>query len=137
MSPAVIATVGLAGLFMSVAIDLLIVYGKDEYGTAEIGSTMGLVAFSLMLVVAAFECRDEKASILCRETFDNKTLNLVLLAEVVLAILIARGGVLTGFLGTETLNPEQWLIGASAAVLLFVLWEAAKLLGRRMGHRSA
>ena len=136
MSPAVIATVGLAGLFMSVAIDLLIVYGKDEYGTAEIGSTMGLVAFSLMLVVAAFECRDEKASILCRETFDNKTLNLVLLAEVVLAILIARGGVLTGFLGTETLNPEQWLIGASAAVLLFVLWEAAKLLGRRMGHRS-
>ena len=61
MTRAVIMTVGLAGLFMSVAIDLLIVFGKNEYDNVAIGSTMGLVAFSLMLVVAAFECRDEKA----------------------------------------------------------------------------
>ena len=71
MTPAVITTVGLAGLFMSVAIDLLIVFGKNHYDNVEIGSTMGLVAFSLMLVVAAFESRDEKASILRLETFDN------------------------------------------------------------------
>ena len=32
MTPAVIATVALAGLFMSVAIDVLIVFGKHEYG---------------------------------------------------------------------------------------------------------
>ena len=64
MSPAVITTVGLVGLFMSVAIDVLIVAGKHQYDKAEIASTMGLVAFSLMLVVAAFESRDEKASIL-------------------------------------------------------------------------
>ena len=31
MTPAVITTVGLAGLFMSLAIDLLIVFGKNEY----------------------------------------------------------------------------------------------------------
>ena len=59
MSPPVIITVGLAGLFMSAAINLLIVFGKDQYDKTAIGSTMGLVAFSLMLVVAAFECRDE------------------------------------------------------------------------------
>ena len=55
MTPAVITTVGLVGLFMSLAIDLLIVFGKNQYDNAEIASTMGLVAFSLMLVVAAFE----------------------------------------------------------------------------------
>ena len=92
MSRAVITTVGLAGLFMSVAIDLLIVFGKHHYDNVAIGSTMGLVAFSLMLVVAAFECRDETASILRMETFDNNIVNVTILVEIALALLIARGG---------------------------------------------
>ena len=91
MSPAVITTVGLVGLFMAVAINSVIVFGKDQFGHAEIGSTMGLVAFSLMLVIAAFECRDEKATILDRETFDNRTLNITALVEIALAVLITEG----------------------------------------------
>ena len=66
-------------------------FGKNEYDKTEIGSTMGLVAFSLMLVVAAFESRDEKASILRQETFDNNALNITALVEIALAILIAKG----------------------------------------------
>jgi Ca2+-transporting ATPase len=85
MSRAVILTVGLAGPFMSVAIDLVIVFGKNYWGQVEIGSTMGLVAFSLMLVVAALECRDQTASILSVETFDNKVLNIIILVELALA----------------------------------------------------
>ena len=135
MSPAVIATVGLVGLFMSIAINSLIVIGKDHYSLA-VGSTIGLVAFSLMLVIAAFECRDEKASIFRRETFDNKALNLTLLVEVVLAIFIARGGALTSFLGTAELNSRQWLFGASAAVALLILWEVGKLIAR-LRHNQA
>ncbi len=100
MTPAVIATVGLAGLFMSVAINGLIVFGTNTYGAPEIASTMGLVAFSLMLVVAAFECRDEHASILRSETLDNRNLNITAVVEVVLAILIAKGDFLPAFLGT-------------------------------------
>ena len=76
MSPAVLRTVGLAGVFMSIAIDLVIVYGKDQYDSVAIGSTMGLVGFSLMLVVAALECRDQTGSVLRTETFDNNTVNL-------------------------------------------------------------
>ncbi|MGD9527527.1 MAG: cation-translocating P-type ATPase, partial [Pseudonocardia sp.] len=92
MSPAVIVTVGLVGLFMSVAIDLLIVFGTSLYGDLEIASTIGLVGFSLMLLVAAFEARDERASILHRDTFDNSTLNITVLIEIGLVFLIARGG---------------------------------------------
>jgi Ca2+-transporting ATPase len=131
MSPAVITTVALSGLAMSIFINALIVFGTNEHDVAEIGSTMGLVAFSLMLVIAAFECRDEKGSILRVDTFDNRTLNLTLLAEVVLAILIARGGVLSSFLGTAALTPREWLIGALPAVVLFVGWELGKLIARR------
>ena len=101
MSRPVILTVGLAGLFMSVAIDLVIVFGKDHWGQVEIGSTMGLVAFSLMLVIAALECRDQTASILRMETFDNNVVNVTILVELALALLIARGGALTSLLGTR------------------------------------
>ena len=137
MSPAVIVTVGLAGLFMSLAIDLLIVFGKGQYDKSEIGSTMGLVAFSLMLVIAAFESRDEKGSILRLETFDNRTLNITALVEIVLAVLIARGGDLTSLLGAEGLTENQWLIGAAPAVLLLILWELGKAIARSRSGNEA
>jgi Ca2+-transporting ATPase len=121
---------------MSVAIDLVIVFGKDRFGQTEIGSTMGLVAFSLMLVIAALECRDEIASILRMETFDNNVVNVTLLVELVLAVLITRGGALTALLRTVPLSGGQWLIGAAPAVLLFVLWELGKLIARRGAARQ-
>ena len=129
MSRPVILTVGLAGLFMSIAINLLIVFGKHEYNVA-IGSTMGLVAFSLMLVVAAFECRDQTGSILRMETLDNNIVNVTIVVELALALLIARGGVLTSLLGTQALTGRQWLIGALPAVVLCILWELGKLIAR-------
>src|SRR3954452_22796749 len=42
MSPAVLRTVGIAGLFISIAIDLVIVLGRDQFDSVAIGSTMGL-----------------------------------------------------------------------------------------------
>ena len=132
MSRPVILTVGLAGLFMSIAINLLIVFGKHEYNVA-IGSTMGLVAFSLMLVVAAFECRDQTGTILRMETLDNNIVNVTIVVELALALLIARGGVLTSLLGTQALTGRQWLIGALPALVLCILWELGKLIAR---HRA-
>jgi Ca2+-transporting ATPase len=137
MSVAVMVTVGLAGLFMSIAINVLIVFGENQYEPNEIASTMGLVAFSLMLVIAAFECRDEKASILTTDTFDNRTLNITAVIEIVLAILIAEGAFLPSLLGTTQLTGEQWLLGAAPALILFIGWELGKLIARRrMGNRQ-
>jgi len=136
MSRPVVLTVGLAGLFMSVAIDLLIVFGRDQYDNVAIGSTIGLVAFSLMLVVAALECRDQTGSILRMETLNNNIVNITILVEIALALLIARGGVLTSLLDTQALTGRQWLTGAIPALALLVLWELGKLIARR-GEESA
>jgi P-type Ca2+ transporter type 2C len=136
MSRPVIVTVGLTGLFMSVAINLLIIFGKHEYSSVAIGSTMGLVAFSLMLVVAAFECRDQTGSILRMETLDNNIVNVTIVVELALALLIARGGVLTSLLDTQGLTGRQWLIGALPAVVLAILWELGKLAARRADERA-
>ena len=130
MSPPVITTVGLAGLLMSASINALIILGENQYDSTATGSAMGLVAFSLMLVVAAFESRDQKASILTTETFDNKTVNITMLIEIALAVLIVRGGTLTDLLGTAALTDTQWLIGAAPALLLFLGWELGKAIAR-------
>jgi Ca2+-transporting ATPase len=130
MSGPVIATVGLVGLFMAVVINAVIVFGENQYGQVEIGSTMGLVAFSLMLVIVAFESRDQKATVFTTATFDNATLNIVALVEIVLAVLIARGGALTSLLDSQALTDTQWLIGAAPAVVLLLLWEAGKWIAR-------
>jgi len=90
-----------------------------------------------MLVVAAFECRDETASILRIETFDNSTVNLTAVVEVVLAILIAKGAFLPSLLGTIQLSGGQWLIGAAPALLLFLGWELGKLIARRRHDPSS
>ena len=58
----VMITCGLVGLFIAVANLALIAAGKNHYGSLKTGQSMGLVAFSLMLVVAAFEARSETAT---------------------------------------------------------------------------
>ena len=126
-----ILTVGLAGLFMSVAIDLVIVFGKDQYDNVAIGSTMGLVAFSLMLVVAAFECRDQTGSILHTETFDNTTVNITALVEIALALMIARGGALTSLLNTQTSPAGNGSSAPFPRWCCSILWELGKLIARR------
>jgi len=137
MTPDMLTTVGLVGLFMSVTINLLIVFGENEYDAVETGSSMGLVAFSLMLVVAAFESRDSKATALRTETFDNKALNITALVEILLAVLITRGDALTDLLGTVALTDTQWLIGAVPALVLLVGWEIGKLIARSRGGAGA
>ena len=116
---------------MSVAIDVLIVFGKDHYDSVAIGSTIGLVAFSLMLVVAALECRDQTATVLREETLNNNTVNLAIVAEVVLALLIGRGGALTSLLGTQPLT------GTAVADRRSSCPDAVHAVGARQGDRAS
>ena len=50
-------TSGLVGLYMAICLDALIYFGKQHYHSLIVGSSIGLSAFALMLVVAAFESR--------------------------------------------------------------------------------
>jgi hypothetical protein len=46
---------GLVGLFIAAANLVLITIGENHYGSLKASQSMGLAAFRLMLVVAAFE----------------------------------------------------------------------------------
>jgi Ca2+-transporting ATPase len=124
-------TSGLVGLYMAIVLDALIALGHDHYGSTAIGSSIGLTAFGLMLVVAAYESRSVTLSAIVSETFDNPRVNWTAAAEVVLALMVTQMDFFNRLLGTVPLTAGQFGLAVAAAVLLFVLWEVAKLIVRR------
>jgi Ca2+-transporting ATPase len=133
MTPGVLLTSGLVGLYMAVVMDALIHYGSAHYNSTAIGSSIALSAFALMLVVAAYECRSVSLSALVSETFDNSRMNWTAVIELALAVMITQMDLFNRLLGTLPLKAGQFGLAFASAVLLIVLWELGKLVARRRG----
>jgi P-type Ca2+ transporter type 2C len=114
--------------------DLLIWFGIKHWHSTAAGSSIGLTAFSLMLIVAAFESRSISLTIFVRQTFDNARMNRIALIEAALAIMITQMDLFNRLLNTAPLRHGQTLLALGAAVLLLILWELAKLIARRQTH---
>ena len=108
---------------MAVCTLALISYGTNHFDSLAIGSSMGVTAFSLLIIVAAFQARSVTASAFTVETFDNRNLNWTAVAELVLAVLITQLEVLRRMFGTVELTLGQWALALVPAVLLIFLWE--------------
>jgi Ca2+-transporting ATPase len=130
----VMLTSGLVGLYMAIVLDAMIAFGKSHYGSTAIGSSIGLTAFALMLVVAAYESRSISLSILVRETFDNPRMNWIALIEIALAVAITQMDLFNRLLDTVPLKAPQFGLALASAVLLLALWEVGKLIARRQTH---
>jgi Ca2+-transporting ATPase len=137
MTAGVKLTSGLVGLYMAIVLDALIYFGKEHYGSTALGSSIGLSAFALMLVVAAYESRSVSLSTLVRETFDNAKMNWTALAEVALAVAVTQMDLFNRLLDTTPLDAGQFGLALAAAALLVALWEAGKLIARRRASGSA
>ncbi|HEY7629295.1 MAG TPA: cation-transporting P-type ATPase [Thermoleophilaceae bacterium] len=131
MTTGVKLTSGLVGLYMAVVLDALIHFGKAHYGSTVIGSSIGLSAFALMLVVAAYESRSLILSSLNSEAFDNARMNWIAAAEVALAVMVTQMDLFNRLLDTVPLKAGQFGLALASAVLLLALWEAGKWIARR------
>src|SRR6478752_7744150 len=131
MTRGLLTTAGLVGLFMAVCTLALISFGTTKFDSLAVGSSMGVTAFSLLIIVAAFEARSVTASAFTVETFDNRNLNWTAVAELVLAVLITQWEVLRRLFGTAPITLGQWALALVPAVLLIFLWELGKLIARR------
>jgi Ca2+-transporting ATPase len=128
---AVQLTSGLVGLYMAICLDLLIYFGKQHYHSLVVGSSIGLSAFALMLVVAAYESRNATRSVLSTATFDNAKMNWTAVAELALAVAVTQMDLFNRLLDTSPLKAPQFGLALGSAVLLLVLWEGGKLIARR------
>ncbi len=131
MTTGVKVTSGLVGLYIAIVLDLLIYFGKQHYGSTVIGSSIGLTAFGLMLVVAAYESRSVSLTTLATSAFDNVRMNWIALAELALAVMVTQMDLFNRLLDTTPLKVGQFGLALAAAVLLLVLWETGKLIARR------
>ena len=124
-------TSGLVGLYMAISLDALIFFGKEHYGSTVVASSIGLTAFGLMLVVAAYESRSLTGTTLVREAFDNPRMNWTAVVEIALAVMVTQMDLFNRLLDTTPLRAGQFGLALAAAVLLLALWEAGKLIARR------
>ncbi len=131
LTKGVMITSGLVGVFIAVANLALIATGKNHLGSLKIGQSMGLVAFCLMLVVAAFEARSETETALGTDMFNSSRMNLIAVAEIAGAFLITQADFMQRLLGTTRLTGGQWGLAFLAAVVLLLGWEAGKWIARR------
>ncbi|CAM5678034.1 ATPase OS=Streptomyces griseorubiginosus OX=67304 GN=AQJ54_19940 PE=4 SV=1 [Streptomyces griseorubiginosus] len=131
----VLVTVGLAGLAITLALLGLIKLGQAHYDSAATGQSIAFTAFSLCLVVAAFECRSETGSVLTAATFDSKQMNWVALTQLVLSVLVTQMDGFRRLLGTTEIDARQFGWALLAALALLVAWELGKLLARRSRAR--
>ena len=131
MTRGVLLTSGLVGLYMAIVLDALIAFGKSHYGTTAVGSSIGLTAFGLMLVVAAYESRSVSLTALVSDTFDNARMNWIALVELALVVMITQMDLFNRLLDTVPLTAGQFGLALAAAVLLLALWEVGKLIARR------
>jgi Ca2+-transporting ATPase len=131
LTRSMLITCALVGLFMTVVNLVLIEIGKHHYESTAVGQSMGLVAWVLMLIGAAYECRSETGTILTADTFSSAKMNWIALAEIAGAFLITQSDFLRRLLGTTQLTTQQWGIALLTPLLLLVAWEAAKWIARR------
>ncbi len=124
-------TSGLVGLYMAICMDLLIYFGKQHYHSTTVGSSIGLSAFALMLIVSAYECRSVSGTIFAREAFDNAKMNWTAAVELALAVMITQMELFNRLLKTTPLTAPQFGLSVASAVLLLALWEIGKLIARR------
>ncbi|MFE5769934.1 cation-translocating P-type ATPase [Streptomyces sp. NPDC056485] len=127
----VLVTVGLGGLAVTVLLLGLIQLGRSLYNSVATGQSIAFTAFSLCLIVAAFECRSETESVLTASTFDSKQMNWVALAQFVLAVLVTQMDGFQRILGTTEIGARQFGWALLAALALLLVWELGKFAARR------
>ncbi len=113
------------GLLMSIAtIYLEAVY---EASGAAVAATMGMVVFSLMVIVLALSARSETASAFNRDVLKNRHQLMLYGISLLLTIIPVR----FGLLGLTQITSNQWLSCIALAFALLLVDEVIKFFMRR------
>jgi Ca2+-transporting ATPase len=137
LTSSMLISVGLVGLVITIGLLTLIELGTNHFGSLAIGQSIAFTSFALCLIVAAFECRSETATVLTLETFDSRQMNRAALIEFALAVLVTQMNGFQRLLGTTAISMKQFAWALIPALALLVLWELGKFVARRGGAAAA
>ncbi len=113
------------GLLMSIA--TIYLEGVYQSTSASVAATMGMVVFSLMVIVLALSARSETASAFNRDIIKNRQQLMLYGISLLMTIIPVR----FGWLGLTQITTEQWLTCIAFAFALLLVDEVIKFFMRR------
>jgi Ca2+-transporting ATPase len=119
--------IALIGLLMSIA--TIYLEALYEASGVAVAATMGMVVFSLMVIVLALSARSETASAFNRDVLKNRHQLMLYGISLLLTIIPVR----FGWLGLTQITSDQWLICIAFAFALLLVDEVIKFIMRRRG----
>jgi Ca2+-transporting ATPase len=134
ITPALLITCGGVGLVMAAATLAILDVGASVTGSTAVASGMALTAFGFFRIVSTWQSRSATDTAFTLATFNNKQINWIVLATLVVMVLGTEFDFLQRILGTASLSAAQWLICLGLGLGLFLLWEIGKFVARRMHH---
>lgn len=128
--PALGVRLALDGLLIAIGALVVVAVGEDQYSLAA-ATTMGLVATSLLHIVAAVEWRDPLRTIFTRDTLANGRFVRLVLITIALTFVVTAVEGLNRVFDTVELSAAQWGICLLAPLGYLVLAEIEKVVVRR------
>ncbi|SDT09994.1 cation-transporting P-type ATPase [Jiangella sp. DSM 45060] len=128
--PALGVRLALDGLLIAIGALVVVAVGENQYDLA-VATTMGLVATSLLHIVAALEWRDPLRTIFTRDTLANGRFVRLMLVAGALTFVVTAIGALQRIFDTVELTSAQWGICLLAPLGYLVLAEIEKLVVKR------
>jgi P-type Ca2+ transporter type 2C len=122
-----------AGLLMAALTLGVVAWGEHRYELT-VATTMGLVALSLLHIVAAIEVRDMTLSAFSSYTLSNRRFVLLIVITLVLTFVVTSIGALQRIFDTVALTSSQWGVCLLAPIAFLAVAEVAKLIVRRSGE---
>lgn len=119
------------GIMQTMLTMLSFCVGYFVFKNSGMASTMAFITLSLIQLLHAYNLRSTSNSILNKDLFSNKLLNLSLLVGIVLVFgVVLIPGISTWF-GATALGWKQWLIAVFTAVSIIPFVEIQKLIERK------
>jgi Ca2+-transporting ATPase len=128
--------VTIIGLTMAIVTLVALILGPDDaqIGVVTVSSTMALTTLSLGTIVAALVNRDELGTVFQRAAWTNRHFIRSMGVVALLTVLVTELGFLQRWIGTESLNAEEWAICIVGALVVLAVDEIRKAIER--GYRS-
>ncbi len=111
-------------------------YALPDGADHAVPMTMAFVCLCFIQLIHAYNLRSQRNSVLDKNLFGNKYLNLSAILGVALTLPVVMIPFFNGIFRTARLNWYEWLISAGAAAMIIPLVEIQKLIEKRAASRK-
>ncbi len=120
------------GVFQTILVISIYLMGNNFFGDHEQAMTMAFIGLCFIQLFHSYNMRSQNNSVLNREIFSNKWLNMSFAAGVALILLVALVPPVASVFGVVSLSIVEWAVCVGIALAIVPLVELQKLIERKV-----